>query len=120
MCVWRLVLHQANVLSVRIDLIHEPTHNLGVVVHRALGSHLTVLSTLRAGEPNTLIGGTHRSRKAASIGRSPARLAVWMGLSVTLSEPACYSIIGRSFFLRSFSRKNEVDEEGWIVVSPFL
>jgi hypothetical protein len=38
MCI-QVVLHQANVLDVRIDFIDEPTHDLGVVVHRALRRH---------------------------------------------------------------------------------
>jgi len=47
-------------------------------------------------------------------------LTMNVGVSPRLSVSACYSIIGRSFFIRSLSRKNEVDEEGWIVVSPFM
>src|SRR6266478_792861 len=45
-------------------------------------------------------------------------LTMNVGVSPRLSVSACYSIIGRSFFIRSLSRKYEVDEEGWIVVSP--
>jgi hypothetical protein len=38
----QIILHQANVLGVRIDLIDEPAHDFGVVLHGALGSHLDV------------------------------------------------------------------------------
>src|SRR5258706_3283533 len=38
----QVILHQADVLGLRVDLIDEPAHHLGVVVHGALRSHLDV------------------------------------------------------------------------------
>ena len=35
-----VILHQSNVLCVRINLINQPTNHLGVVVHGALLGHL--------------------------------------------------------------------------------
>lgn len=35
----QIVLHQADVLNVRIDLIDEPAHDFGIVLHRALRGH---------------------------------------------------------------------------------
>src|SRR2546425_12096629 len=41
MCI-QVILHQANVLGLRIDLIHQPAHDFRIVLHGALRSHLYV------------------------------------------------------------------------------
>jgi hypothetical protein len=38
----QIILDQANVLSLRIDFIHQPAHDFGVVKHGALRGHLDV------------------------------------------------------------------------------
>jgi hypothetical protein len=39
-CVWRLVPHEPEVFHLRIDLIDQPAHDLGGVLHRTLRCHL--------------------------------------------------------------------------------
>ena len=38
MCV-QVILHQTKIINVRIDLIDQPTHDLGIVLHSALYGH---------------------------------------------------------------------------------